>query len=836
MNSSVQDPVRWRGLAAVFCLAFAMLLYEILLTRIMSIITWYHFAFMVISVAMLGMGAAGSLWGTLKQSAVGRALCSPEIGSICFAVSTPIVMTGLSMIEFDLFGDAARYDTQLLVCLTYFLAAIPFFFAGLVMTSLLSGYSEQATLYYGFDLLGAGVGCLAALPVMGFLGAPGGILLAGSASALAAVMFSGSLRCRSGLIGLLIATSILIAIPHADRLFPVRPGPDKMLSFLSRDTDSACLPLFRTIQKQIAASRTGHLEIAGSWPKLDLLSSTWDRLARIDVSAYPDRHAIYGIGASSTFHGTIPEQIMITQDGDAATFITRFDGNYASLKFIDRFLYGLAYTVRTRPRVLVIGSGGGTDVLAALKHDAVKVDAVELNEATVRAVKQDHAEFAGGIYSDSRVRIQVGEGRSLVRRSRETYDLIQMTGVDTWTASSQGAYVLSENFLYTVEAFEDFYDHLSNDGVLSIIRARFSLPRESLRLCSLGIEMLERKGVEAPGRRIIVVSEMASVPNLYAGMLLKKGEWTDDEIESIRSFCAVSGFQIVGGPGCELDTPFSYLLDSPDPRSVYREYPFDIRPVFDNNPFFFKFHRWSHVRMTEPLARCLGVDLGARPGTGHESGLAILLLILGQTVILSILLIWWPVRSAGKGSRSIRGRFRILLFCGSVGIGFIFLEIALIQKFSLFLAYPTRTLTVILFALLISSGIGSLVSRRLSVRHIPFLTVVIACLGTLMVWKLEGLTRDLLTLPDTVRMLSAAFMTGVIGVFMGCLFPLFIREIGRERNDMIAWAWAINGCASVIGSVIAVLVALHTGFDSVMIIGVVAYLTAGLAAPAEVLS
>ncbi|MBN1357000.1 hypothetical protein JXA40_12130 [bacterium] len=822
-------PSDWHDRAGIFLVAFAGLAFELLVIRCLSITMWYHLAFMVISVAMLGFGASGTLTAFIPKSRMASRPDYPVRTAFVFSLSMVFTLACLARLNPNLFNIGTNHSVVLTLGLIYLLLAIPFFFAGLTVALLLKEHPEKSPVLYGADLAGAGMGCLMLTPLFRLAGLPGAVFLFAAATALGVFFFSLK-RYRPMRTPALVAAALLAAAsPWAKDWIRIEPGPDKMLAFLSKNSTSPFKTLFQRIQQQISDDQTGSLDPGGDWPPLELLSTTWDRLCRIDVAAYPDRHAIYGIGMATTFKDTLPGQIMITQDGDAATFITRHDGDFSKTGFIDRFLYGLPYSFRKYGTALIIGAGGGADVLAALKYGSRSIHAIELNPATIRAVKRDHADFAGHIYSHPSVTVTVGEGRSVVRRSGQSYDLIQMTGVDTWASSSQGAYVLSENFLYTVEAFGDYYEHLNEGGILSIVRARFLIPRETLRLCSLAIEMLAQKGIDDPENRILVVTEPILAPNVYAGFMLKKGCWSPHEIKNIDRFCSGSGFKIAGGPGCRVTTPFSVLLASRERDRIYREYPFDIRPVTDNNPYFFKLHRWSHFRMPQPMARVLGIDLGNRPGSGHDSGLGILLFLLLQAVILSLILIIIPFFRT-TSAQPVTDRWNTGIFFGGIGLGFMFIEITLIQHLTLFLGYPTRSITITLCFLLIGSGIGSLRSGTLDIRrrsHPICLGIVMIVLSTAYAFGLPVLSRNLLFLPDGFRMLLAAALVACPGYVMGFFFPLGVRAAGYRSDDAVGWAWCVNGCASVLGSILAAFISIVSGFRTVFLLGGLLYLIAG---------
>ena len=811
--------------AGIFCISASGISYEILITRCLSITLWYHFAFMVISVAMLGFGASGTFLLLNKFWNFRQGKNLPGEASILAGISMAVVFFLLTQLHPDLFQMGHNLSVLITLVLIYVLLAIPFFFVGTAVVKLLSLYPERVSLLYGFDLLGAGLGCSLVIAMTELAGLPRTIFIWAGICIIGAGFLSRhrSFRFRS-IIGISLILFALLTMV-ADKIV-IPPGSDKMLSFYSQDASSPFRFMFRGFQKQIAQDQTKYLSVEDdNWPVMETLASRWDKLCRIDASAYSDRHAIYGIGAPSEFVGTIPDQIMITQDGDAATFITHFDGDFSRLGFIDQFLYGLPYSIKRYPDVMVIGAGGGTDVLAALKYGSDSIVAVELNKGTVELVKNKFSKFSGGIYSNPRVKVIIGEGRSVVSRLKQKFDLIQMTGVDTWAASSQGAYILSENFLYTVDAFEAYFKQLKNNGILSIVRARFREPRESLRICSLALEMLEQQGVKNPGSQIAVVSESTERPNLFAGILIKNGKWTTHEIKALKRFCWRSGFNYEAGPGGPQNNPFQRLLFSQDRSVFYRTYPYDIAPVYDNSPYFFKFSRWGHIHWKNTYSSLLGINLGARPGTGHESGLGILLLILLQSLIFSFTLIILPLLKAKillpkKSIWIVNGIF------GGAGLGFMFLEMAFIHRMTLFLGYPSRSLSVTLYAMLTGAGIGSMLSQKYIHRAVQVIrtsALVSGIIALLSAFFLPWLLQSMWGLPELLRMGLAFVLISSLSISMGFIIPLSLYHVSKQGHSLAIWGWSINAFFSVIGSVLATVISMSSGFTAVFIAAFISY-------------
>jgi hypothetical protein len=794
--------------AAVFLVSASVLLLQIALTRVFSFTLWYHFAYVTISVALLGYGSSGTLLA-VRPGLAGRdpARRLSRYATAC-GLAVIVAYLAFAKLPFYPFQLREKPGAQLPLMLAYYAAiTAPFFFAGLCMSVALSTFSRQVSRVYFFDLAGAGMGCLVVIFVMSLVSPPGAVVVAAIALAAAGILFAAPRGGRALVVpalGTLLVAGLGVA---AFSSLTIMPSPEKFLHvFLSRhgavaDPGYHWSGIFRTDHFKWAdedASRTGSYAGWGSSPRWKPLAAT--RAPRIRA---------------------------ITHDGDAGAVIYNFDGDLDKLEMFDHSILKTPYLLVEAPKVLVIGVGGGTDIVNAIKNRARHVTGVELDPYTVELVAKTHADFAGHIYQRPDVTMIVGEGRSTVRHSAERYDLIQLSGVDTLAALSTGAYVLAENYLYTVEAAGEFLDHLAPNGVLSMVFADYSqavgFPRHSMRQLSLFAAALERRGIEEVERHVAVIASSEGAPQV--SMLLRETPFTPEEVERLRSFARDMQFQPWALPGVALPTLHSRFLrkTAPERAQMLAGLPLILTPTSDDNPFFFNFYRWRHL-----LDSLDEVDVGHTLATGQ----IILSLILLFSVLLSAVLILGPLLVFQRKGLPTQGRGGLITFFAGVGLGFIFIEISFVQKFVLFLGYPTYSLTVVLFSLLTSSGIGSYLTGRTTVeperRLFPLFGALAAISGIYLV-ALPALFQAFLGSSLAVRVVIASAALVPLGLVMGMFFPTGIQIVRRGHESFVPWAWGINGCASVVGTVLAVVLAMAFGFRAVTLFAVAIYALAVLA-------
>jgi hypothetical protein len=800
-------PIDRRTYLGLFLASFAALMCEVALTRLFSFSLWYHFAYMTISVALLGYGAAGSAYyafPSLRGPSPERILGLGAVGAaVLFALCLAIVST----VPFDpsrLFPGgqfAWRAEPIQYVYLTVFYLAVtaPFFAVGLCITVLLSQAPRRIPQLYFADLLGAGAGCFAAVMLLMPLGAPGVIALGTSLLAVAGFLFAWRqprLRLWVAVAGLIVAGVI---VPFS-RAVDIRPSETKFATQILAD------------------------------PNIERLARHWNPVYRVDVFGgknSPLHHGRFAAwGVSERFEDKGPENLFITYDGDATTLMYRFGGDFDTLEILDHSMLRLPYLFLEKPEVLVIGAGGGVDLLTALKNGARQVTGIELNAVTVRLLKHDFVDYNGNVFNRPDVTLRVDEGRNFVRRGKKQYDLIQITGIDTLAAVYSGAYVLSESYLYTVEAMHEYLDHLSEDGVLAMVRGDWRIkdrpPLQILRLLTLTVEALEQRGIEDPSRHIMLSlwhgEDFSTFP--IFSMLVGRSPFTEEQIARVREHLVKEAFRPWHFPGSRFDNFASRLLHlTRDQRDQFlTSYPFNLEPPTDDRPFFFNFLKWrnlvDHVR--------------ARADYTFASGQLVLGVILVQCALFAALLILAPLLRLRV--RRIGGdRAPYLVYFACLGVGFIFIEISYIQRFTLFLGSPVFSLSVILASLLVFSGMGSYLSGQLRSLERPSaalarLVVLLCVLNGIYIAGLPSLFDAFLGNPLWVRIGVATALLAPAGLVMGAFLPVGMRVLTARAPEAIPWAWAANGVASVVGATLSIVLAMGIGFRLVNLVALGIYL------------
>ena len=525
--------------------------------------------------------------------------------------------------------------------------------------------------------------------------------------------------------------------------------------------------------------------------------------------------------------------------------ITRYDGRREPLAYLDYVTSAAGYHLLARPRVLVLGAGAGGDVLQALYHAASAVDAVELDPTVIRLVQRDFGAFSGRPYAAPGVQVHVGEARGFVAATRSRYDLIQIALIDAFGASSAGLYALSESYLYTVESLQAYLGRLAPGGYLSITRWVALPPRGTLKLAGMIAVALERSGVADPGRRLALIRSWNT-----ATLLVKNGDFTPEDIARLQAFCRSRSFDLDWYPGIRADEANRYnqleqswfhdgiaALLGPQRAEFIERYKFNIAPATDDRPYFFHFFRWRTLPELLRLKEQGGLPL-------LEWGYPLVVATLAQAVLASIALILaplWLLRRRAQAAVRAGTWVRAAGYFAAIGIAFMFVEIAFIQKFILFLSHPLYSIAVVLFAFLLSAGLGARMVDRLSTatpRVAPVLWPVaaIAGLSLVYVWLLPAMLPAFAAWPDAARIALSAVLIFPLGFAMGMPFPLGLSALAATAEPLVPWVWGINACASVVSAVLATLLAIHVGFNAVLLAAVALYLVAAACWPTRSLS
>ncbi len=773
---------------AVFLLSAATLVFEIALTRVFSVAQWYHFAFMTVSLALLGLGASGTLLAVFPRLL--RRDLAKLVTLLCllFAVTVIGGYLACNLVPFDSYQIALDERQMVYFAIYYLSLAVPFFFSGLVLAVVLAAAPEQAGKVYFANLLGSGLGCPAALAMLAVGGGEKAVVMVSLLGAVAALCLCYRrsrmwLALASGLIVILAACTLRLP-----QVFEIRMSPYKSLSNSLR------------------------------YPGAHIAYRGWNAFSRVDVVESEGIRSAPGL--SYTYPQSPPPQKGVFTDGDNLSPLTAASPG-TDLGFLDFLLGAVPYELVSHPRVLILEPGAGLDVMIAAHGGASEIVAVNSNPLVTSVVRDRYAEYAGDLYSQEDVHVVAEDGRSYLRRCDQEFDVIQVSLADSYRPVGSGAYSLSESYLYTTEAFVDYLDHLAPDGLLVVPRWLQMPPSEEVRVLALAVTALERVGVEGPGEHVVALR------SLYTMILLvKRQEFTSEQLDVVREFSREKRFDLVyyRGIGRQevnrygiLDEPVYYeayaaLLGAENTVEFYATYPFDVRLPTDDRPFFFHFFRWAQ---TPEILRALGKTWQPWAGSGYLVLLALLILVLLASLVLVLLPL---VLLRGRGQTRHGGR--IFLYFLFLGIGYLFIEIPLLQRFILFLSHPVYALATVLFGLLTFSGLGSLLSPRLPLTRVMVgLILLLACYPLL----LPALFHWLLGLHLAVRVAVSVVLLAPLGFLMGVPFPAGIRLVGRIAPGLVPWAWAINGCASVLSSILAVMIAISHGFSRVLLAGGLAY-------------
>jgi spermidine synthase len=880
-------------LAAVGLISVATLAVQVLQTRLFSVMLWHHLTYMVVTVTLLGFAAGGSLLAVWPR--LGRLGGDPRIAvSVCCSLFGLTLIAAFALLAhspldtLDIEQDRTKYFW---LFLRYAWLVVPFVFAGLAIGSALQQFEASVHKTYFWNLLGSGLGGFLFVLLIRPLGGPGCLFLFASLGGLAGLLALHGARSPAarvlGLAALLLWPAALAWPQAREGLVPVHPARSKALATFDG--------FYREVASALRAQDP-------AYPPLEAAHRTtrWSPLCRLDTLPFPQQPQHAELDRRDPADAP-RKQIHVFQDGDAPTVI--WSRGYARSVDYDATFYGLGYRLVRQPAVLIIGPGGGNDVELALHHDARAVTAVEINGDTLAMVRREFGAFTGHVYERPRVTAVHSEGRSFLRRSGGTYDLLQMSGTDTYAALTSGSYIFSESYLYTEEAFDDYFAHLSERGVVSVIRFNFEPPRETLKLVATAARALRKLGVPDPRRHVLVVHQvdrqaqrfaeevvrqgpperlerlrgfvdlMIHEPMRYAWLAFARTPFTAADVAAVRaalpalnrnpdvqhSFAWAAAAPdapaasrpedggagggttrgdyarffdaFAAGPAAEARFYDRYPNDALTPDAKPSLYRYDVRPASDDRPFFFHFHRWGDVWRGLSVASAAGyVAL-----TGSEPiGLYVLAALLIQTLLATLLLVILPLFRLGfRPPPGGSSRARILAYFAALGIAYLLVEITTVQRFVLYLGHPTYALTWGLAAFLVCSGLGSALAGRLGLARRGAALAALAVVALLLahaLW-LPAFLHATLDASDAARVALMVAAIAPVAFLMGMPFPTGLKLLGSDARGTIAWAFGVNGAASVLSSIVAIVLAMQAGFSVVFLVAAALYLLAAATVP-----
>lgn len=783
MNTSREGT---QGVAiGVALIALSTLLFEVLLTRIFAVTMWYHFGFLAISLALLGTATSAVLCYVYPERLVGeRYRENLTASAFGFAVLAPVAVSVHLHSEMPSLDAGVGFVVAFGAQLVLFFGA--FTLAGLCISIALFRFASQVNKVYAYDLVGAAIGSVAVVPLLYSFSGPAAVFVASLTASAAAFVFARPLALRR-LSGVLLA-AILIAFSLA--LLNDRLG---LLAI-----------------ENIKSYGSGSVQTR----EAEKVFEKWSPVSRVAVHRPEMQHG--------------QEVMLLTADGGAPTVLRRFDDHDdRRLAPLDADSRQAVHALKRGAKVLVIGSAGGTDVMAALRSGQSRVTAVEINPITVEVVTGRFAAYIGDVFHDPRVTLHMHEGRNFTAGSRERFDIVQITMIDSWAGAAAGAYIFNENSLYTLEAMRDYWRHLEPGGILSV--TRYVAWDEALRLTNMMVEFLQTEGIRDIGSRLAILAEPFGVMR-RATVLLKKGAFTPEELGLLRGFAARTKASVV-----HVSVPLREELENSTAAdnmrrvialplagearaAVLSRHRADISAPTDDRPFFFFTGRLRDAFRPDP--------------TAHASRRLAMPLLYGMLIgftLVGLLVVILPLYlRSGAALRSTHHPTATLAYFALLGLGYLLVEISLIQRLTVFLGHPTWSFVAVLSTMLCASGIGSRFSERLpqAPRSLVAVLVSVATLVAFYVLVVYDQFIDLMWLSRSLRVLLAVAVVGVPGFLMGMCFPIGI-QIARRRNPiLVPWGWGVNGAFSVLAPILAIALSLNFGLKLTLTSGGLCYAAA----------
>lgn len=774
---------------AIFAISGATLAYEIALTRLFAVAQWYHFAFMAVSLALLGFGASGSflaLRPSLSRHTVRRLFWV----AVAFAASLPIAYLIVNALPFDSHRIALEPQQFLWMALFFLTLAVPFFFAGVLLAAFLSGFPEAAGSLYASNLVGSAAGCVAAPLLLTWAGMPGAVFAASAAGWVGAAILAadgqsrGLARLSAAAAGLVLSVVLTVSPAH---WMDIRMSPYKRLS----------------------------LDLL--FPESHLLWTGWNAMSRVDVVQTPLLRS--APGQSLNYLQSPPPQLGIYVDGDNPSPITADNG---TLDAWTRHLpVALPFLLRPEAEALVVEPAGGMDILVGLHNGAAHITAIESNPLLLEVARDRFGDWGENPFHDGRVEAIAGSARGYARTSPRTFDLILLSLSEGYQPVTSGSYSLTETYLLTRQALAEFLSRLNPGGILAFQRWLQTPPSEGLRGAATALAALHDRGIADPRDHLIVFRTMQTLI-----MLVSNRPFSEDDIAAARAFCKERAFDLVYLRGMQPEEANRYnrlsaptyhealqaMLAAPRPEDYTARYPYDISPPTDDHPFFFHFFRWSQAKAVLEMMGRVWLPFGG-------AGYFVLLFLLAVAVLASVLFILAPLGVRGRPQKG-RGLPLLFLCFLSIGLAFLFVEIPLIQRFILYLSHSTYAFAIVAGTLLFFSGLGSHFSHHIP----PWTLLLLAGWVAASPLLLPAAISATLGWPFAIRVLMSILLLCVPGFLMGMPFAQGIRLSARAAPGWVPWLWAVNGSASVIASILAALLAVTFNFTTVLAVGAGAYL------------
>lgn len=811
----------------IFILSMSTLALQALFIRLFSISLWYHFAFMIVSIALLGFGASGTYLSIfLKNNTNNEAQENEKRGilknkyylsifSFLFSLTTVLSYLIFNLIPFDSYRIAFDKMQFLYLFILYLGLTAPFFFSGVCLGILLSQESEKVHVVYFYNLVGSSIGSFFVVLTIPFFGGEKLILLIAGLGIISSILFLPEYQTdlskykyifaklsnrftkfknRFTLVNIFSLILIITLIIFTPKFFKIRMAPQKTLSQLLYFPDSKIL-------------------LAG-----------WNAFSKVDVIESDKIHSAPGL--SLKFPDPPPKQLGITIDGDNLTPITFYDKTKSTTDFLYHLPSSIAYKLKPNSGVVLINPGGGLDILNALQNNCKRITVVEKNPILINLLKENYRDFSGNILNSPKVEVINENDRNFIASSKKKYDLIFLCLDDSYKVVTAGTYSLGENYEYTVEAIKQYYNHLEINGILCISRWLQLPPSESLKIFSTILSSLDELNIKDPQDYVCAIRSFST-----SFIMVKNGKFSNEEKEGVKEFCDERGFDLIYfsnitpdeiNKNIKISKPYYYeyfsKIAGTDKEDFVNEYEFDVSPTTDNKPFFFHFFKPSHI---PKILASYGKTWQPFGGGGYLILFALLLI----SVLLSIMLIIIPLIIRGRRFNLKVSKWQIFIYFFAIGVGYLLIEIPLMQKFILYLGHPIYSVSTVLFSILFFSGLGSLIlGKNTQYFSIKICALLILILVLLMLSPV--LLKNLMAYPFYIRIILCILILAPMGFLMGAPFPMGIRLTSKVSSDLIPWAWSINGFSSVVSSILATIFAISWGFNIVLMMAFFAYLIA----------
>ncbi len=781
------EPAR-RHYLAVFLLSLCLLMLEIAVARVLSVALFSHFAFVAVSLAMFGIGLSGLVVYLLPEHFRAERL-DEQLAAYAARFGLAAALAMLVFLRIQVVQELSLRGFATL-SLAYAVLAVPFFFGGICISLLMTHFSARIARIYWADLVGASLGCVGVVAAMQVLPAPKVAVLVG---VLAAAVALGLARA---------AQPSRLALPAAALVVAAAVFAGGLSGDLLR---------IRYVKR---------------WDHLYSTYEAWNAFSRV-TAFVSNRNAAQLLplkdDAATYADAGHPASMNLDIDGSAWTPMMAFNGDLSSIQFLRQSVLYAAHTVRPGAPVLIIGTGGGRDLLAAKVFEQPSILGIEINPLMRHIVQDALGDYSGRVYTLPGINVVIDEARSRLSTLSDRFGVIQLSLIDTFSLNAAGGFVFSENYLYTLEGFREYFRHLTDDGVLSI--SRYFAEHYTLELVRV-LGMI-RAAWEAEGAKDVRGSIVVLAQSNAATVLAKRTPFTSAELDRVRALAAEQNMAVIYLPGTEnfLDAGIGQIVRAEDMRAFVDAYPYLIGPPTDDRPFFFHFLRG---RLAEGDVPDETRDPFQFMRQWNDAQLLMYLLIavvttMAGTFFLVPLLV---LARRPAGSVPVGVAAPALLYFGCLGYGFMMLEVPLLQRFVLFLGYPVYALAVVLFALLLFSGTGSLLSARFSAPPRTALTRVllaIVVLALIYIAAVPPLISALIGAPLALRIGLTVLLLAPIGLLLGMAYPLGITVLRTFGPELVPWAWGLNGALSVVASVFAIFLGSRLGFSAAFLTGVAAY-------------